>query len=221
MKTGSSSRESHEKKFANPHWAIGQFLAYQRKRFGFDSQTEFARRLGISRFYLSNIESGRTPLKLKTAWECCRLLDIHPDFLISKGSLNPGPFSVIEEPARESVEKLVTVHSTADFLSAWRPISSVVLEAMPVPIGADPEKDIDTVTSLGNTGGVNSEISKLIVRLKRATSKPGSKAALARFLGVERPRISEYLSGEKEPGGNNALLILQWVQEQERQKQKP
>jgi len=66
--------------------------------------------------------------------------------------------------------------------------------------------------------GVRSEIQKLIEQVKRKASKPGAKSNLARELGVAPARISEWLSGEKEPGGDYALRLKRWVELQERQK---
>ena len=66
--------------------------------------------------------------------------------------------------------------------------------------------------------GVKSEVKKLIERVKRKASARGAKLQLARALGVAPARISEWLSGEKEPGGEYTLKLLHWVEQQERQK---
>ena len=58
---------------------------------------------------------------------------------------------------------------------------------------------------------MSSEIKKLMARVKRKAERPGAKAELARALGVKPPRISEWLSGSKEPGGEYALRLLKWV----------
>jgi transcriptional regulator with XRE-family HTH domain len=67
------------------------------------------------------------------------------------------------------------------------------------------------VTLSSNTPNVKSEIDKLIERVKRKAERPGAKAELARALGVAPARISEWLSGEKEPGGEYTLRLLKWV----------
>ena len=41
---------------------------------------------------------------------------------------------------------------------------------------------------------------------------PGAKAELARALKVAPARISEWLSGEKEPGGDYTIKLLNWVE---------
>ena len=70
----------------------------------------------------------------------------------------------------------------------------------------------------GNTSSVKSEIKRLMVRVKKFAGLAGNKAALAKYLHVAPPRISEWLSGKKEPGGEYTLRLLKWVTEQEREK---
>jgi transcriptional regulator with XRE-family HTH domain len=64
----------------------------------------------------------------------------------------------------------------------------------------------------GKVEGVKSEIQKLIDQVKRKASGPGAKSQLARTLGVSPARISEWLSGKKEPGGDYALRLQKWVE---------
>jgi len=59
---------------------------------------------------------------------------------------------------------------------------------------------------------------KLIQRLNRATEARGSKVALAKWLGVHRQSVTDWLSEKVEPGGEITLRLLQWVEQQERQK---
>lgn len=63
-----------------------------------------------------------------------------------------------------------------------------------------------------------SEIQHLIKRLKIATAFPGMKGKLAADMKVPRPRVSEWLTGKKEPGGDTTLRLLKWVERQERAK---
>ena len=69
----------------DPVRRLGLYLNYLRRDAGIDNQSAFARKLGITVSCLANIETGRTPIKLQAAWEACRLLGIHPDYLISRG----------------------------------------------------------------------------------------------------------------------------------------
>jgi transcriptional regulator with XRE-family HTH domain len=83
----------------------------------------------------------------------------------------------------------------------------------------EPPKNDLTGTSLkSKREGVKSEIDKLIADVKRKASKPGTKSELARTLGVAPARISEWLAGEKEPGGEYALRLQNWVESPSHQK---
>lgn len=57
-------------------------------------------------------------------------------------------------------------------------------------------------------------------RLQKASAKAGGKSALAKFLGVDLSRVSQWLSDSKkttrEPGAEYALQMLKWVEQQER-----
>jgi transcriptional regulator with XRE-family HTH domain len=80
------------------------------------------------------------------------------------------------------------------------------------------KKDLTDSSLKSKTIGVKSEMQKLIEQVRRKASKPGAKSALARALGVVPARISEWLSGKKEPGGDYTLKLLHWVRSQERHK---
>jgi DNA-binding transcriptional regulator YiaG len=65
---------------------------------------------------------------------------------------------------------------------------------------------------------VSSEINELLTRVKTAMGKEwGGKAKLAKAIGVDPSRVSEWLSGKKEPGGEYALKLLKWVEKREPQ----
>ena len=74
---------------------------------------------------------------------------------------------------------------------------------------------LDSVTLNGDSEAVQLTLSALLKRLNRATLPTGKKAELADFLGVPRQRVSEWLSGKREPGGETTLKLLNWVQGQE------
>lgn len=99
-------------------------------------------------------------------------------------------------------------------------VRAVICEAFPrsTEAGDDPKKDLIGSSLKSNCDTVKSEIEELIARVKRHASRPGAKAELARTLGVAPARISEWLSDEKEPGGEYTLRLLRWVEQQERQK---
>ncbi len=100
--------------------------------------------------------------------------------------------------------------------------------ASPVPSTA-PEKSAFTcenpltlqAPSL-TSGGVKSELPKLIARLRAATSERGRKSLLAAALGVHRQCVTDWLSGKQMPNGETTLRLLAWVTAEEaKQQQSP
>jgi hypothetical protein len=79
------------------------------------------------------------------------------------------------------------------------------------------KKDLTNVSELVNVGSVKAQGPNLLERLKKATQERGKKSALAKFLGVPLVRVSQWLSGDREPGGETTLKMLHWVEQQERQ----
>ena len=77
------------------------------------------------------------------------------------------------------------------------------------------KKDLTDITPQGNTPDVHNPLGQLLRRLAHATREHGKKAALAKHLNLTMPRISEWLSGVKEPGGKNTLRLLEWVTAEE------
>lgn len=72
-----------------------------------------------------------------------------------------------------------------------------------------------------NNDAVKSLWPALKKRLQAATAKSGSKSMLAKLLNVDPTQISQWLSDSKsarEPGGEYALQMLHWVEQDERQK---
>jgi transcriptional regulator with XRE-family HTH domain len=74
------------------------------------------------------------------------------------------------------------------------------------------------VTESGKHSGVQAKLKELRVRLNQATADRGMKSRLAKFMRVPLPNVSQWLSGKREPGGETTLKLLQWVEQQERQK---
>lgn len=71
-----------------------------------------------------------------------------------------------------------------------------------------------------NIDAMQEQMQRLRDRLRRATEVRGQKAALARWLGVSMSSVSTWLAGAKKPSGETTLRLLQWVEQQERQKNK-
>ena len=73
------------------------------------------------------------------------------------------------------------------------------------------------ITDVGNVARVKSPMANLLERLNEATSQRGMKTKLAKIMGVLLANVSQWLSGEREPGGETTLQLLHWVEQQERQ----
>jgi len=80
------------------------------------------------------------------------------------------------------------------------------------------KKPIDIFSKKENIGGVKPLLPALIQRLKNVTGERGKKTALANFLDVSPAMVSQWLSGDREPGGETTLRLLTWVEQEERQK---
>lgn len=63
---------------------------------------------------------------------------------------------------------------------------------------------------------VQSEMDKLLAKIRNLTRKKGMKSRLASFLKVPPSRISEWLAGKYEPSGEVTLQLLNWVHKQKR-----
>lgn len=74
----------------------------------------------------------------------------------------------------------------------------------------------DAATS-SSVAPVKPQLPSLLERLARATAKPGKKSELSKFLSkvtkakVPLASVSRWLSGEREPGGEIALLLDYWA----------
>lgn len=64
-------------------------------------------------------------------------------------------------------------------------------------------------------------LDQLRAALRAQTAEKGAKGLLARDLNVPQARVSEWLSGKKEPAGETTLRLLNWVEQPERQQENP
>ena len=85
-------------------------------------------------------------------------------------------------------------------------------------LGGDENQELTIAAESLTTDGVKPVMPSLIQRLKRATKERGQKSALAKWLGVHRQCVADWLSGKQSPGGEYTLQLLKWVELQERQK---
>lgn len=82
--------------------------------------------------------------------------------------------------------------------------------------GDSPKEGVDTSSLKSNSSNMKSELERLIARVRSAAAMPGAKKELAHWLQVAPARVSEWLAGKKEPGGNYTLRLLRWVELRER-----
>jgi len=81
------------------------------------------------------------------------------------------------------------------------------------------KKDLTDSENAGISIAVKEQLPGLLERLKKATRQSGKKSELAkRVLRVPLASVSRWLSGDREPGGEVALKMLRWVEQQERQR---
>ena len=71
-----------------------------------------------------------------------------------------------------------------------------------------------------NNVSVKPQMANLLARLQSATKERGKKTELAAYLKVPLASVSQWLSGEREPGGETTLRLLHWVQRAEAQQTK-
>ena len=90
-------------------------------------------------------------------------------------------------------------------------------------MGREPrEKRVLTdVTVTDNVAPVKSTMANLLDRLNKATSQRGMKSKLAKVMGVPLSNVSQWLSGEREPGGETTLRLLNWVIATEAKQESP
>jgi transcriptional regulator with XRE-family HTH domain len=200
---------------------MGRFLAYLRKDFGISSQSAFAEKLKISRFYLSNIEAGRTALKLKAALDACRLLDVHPDFLISCGKNNRAPFPVLDRALKERMDALILANRMSNFVDAWAAIRDFFLHQSGDEADLIKKEELTDTATYDKTLVVKSEWLKLKKTIQEETAGAGGKSALAKRLRVDLTQLSKWLTDSdsaREPGADYTLKMQAWVNDPKRKK---
>ena len=77
------------------------------------------------------------------------------------------------------------------------------------------KETLTDVTVCDKYTSMKSPLANLRARLNRATNQRGMKSKLAKFMGVPLANVSQWLSGDREPGGETTLRLLHWVQKQE------
>jgi transcriptional regulator with XRE-family HTH domain len=76
------------------------------------------------------------------------------------------------------------------------------------------KKELANLSESAKQSGVRPLFPQLLARLRIATKERGAKSALAKHLGVPLASVSQWLSGERKPGGETTLRLLKWVEQQ-------
>jgi len=114
----------------------------------------------------------------------------------------------------------IVVFSECEFEQAG--VAIELFDGVQVPCAADEKKKLTDSSLKGILRGVKSPLQVLLARVARATAaQRGKQAALAAFLKVSPSRVSEWVRGVKEPGGDYALRLLSWVTAEEAQQKTP
>jgi len=189
---------------------IGSSIAFLRKRDANQTQAQFAKRIGVSRGHLANIESGRTPLTFSVGWKSCREVGIHPAYVCIAGNTKPEIFPELSAVENATINHWLSTAGSTPFRAVWPMLANFIQtkgENLHLTESATPAKSI----------AVKLQLPSLLERLNRATKESGKMTALADFLGVPLASVSRWLSGKREPGGEITLRLLKWVEQQERQ----
>lgn len=100
----------------------------------------------------------------------------------------------------------------------WNEVYSQLLDGWLQAEDKRTTNELTDTETLPSVADVKPKLPSLLERLKKATAETGKKSELAEFLKAPLASVSRWLSGEREPGGEVALQMLHWVEQQERKK---
>ena len=213
---------------------IGLRLAYIR-RANKMQQVTLASKLGLTPAQLSTVESGRIALRLLNGWTACKLFDTHPHWLCYGD--RKGPFPILDRKLDTYFEKALIANKNTVFSLGWPSLAWVLdenkdFQSQAIKSGQIPNlsgvetkktppienKSLTNIYECVNIQSMKTEMQQLLARLNKATANRGMKASLSKDMGVSLSTISNWLSGAREPDGQNTLKLLKWVEERERKK---
>ena len=177
-------------------WEVSRRLVISRQEAGISQET-LARKAGITRVQLANIETERTNLKFGIGWKICETLDLNPLFLAS----GQGPKKPFPKIALDS-----SIGQNADF-------ALVCVRDLKSPL--------TPITAGGNNTNVIERMPDLISELQTLTEERGMKTALADYMGVKLVNVSQWLSGKRIPNGEKTLRLHKWVMDQRAKQKSP
>ncbi len=132
--------------------------------------------------------------------------------ILAQSSFDLSPVSA---PARRVFQEFKSTSQGAAFLEVERWARSKR------PSTKESSKRVLTDTETpAKLASVKSQLDNLLADLNRLSEGHRKKTELAEFLGAPLASVSRWLSGEREPGGETTLRLIQWVEQQERQQKK-
>jgi transcriptional regulator with XRE-family HTH domain len=147
-------------------------------------------------------------------WVMVRCARIVHQELGEKTSTDPA--ECFFERALDNVERADFGAGDAEDVWSWgyKIVPASPGEIVPVPSCLLPLPIKTVLTRIAESGKlapVKSQLKNLLADLNRLTREPGKKTKLADFLGAPLTSVSRWLSGEREPGGETTLRLLEWV----------
>jgi transcriptional regulator with XRE-family HTH domain len=194
---------------------IGAALAFIRNRDAMQTQVVFAKRMGISRSHLANIESGRTPLSVSVGWNACRIFDMNPTWLCAAGNGGMNIFPMMSADKLKKIEAHLRAVWSAPLRDVWPSLAWFVEEGDAKAIKKD-EAILDKRLPLTDDSGVKEirSLPQLLIELRNLTKVRGSKVALANEMKVKRQAVDQWLSGATKPTAEMTFDLISWVEKQ-------
>jgi transcriptional regulator with XRE-family HTH domain len=153
------------------------------------------------------------------------------EFLASIGLLNDAHLKSYLADAQHRKRPWIPIPKAPFFQTEMEPVDSLKINVQLLIHAARrakppslQKKKLTEPESYANVSEVKQPLKNLLARLNYAAQESGKMSALADFLGkatghkVPLASVSRWLSGKREPGGEITLMLLQWVERQERQK---
>jgi transcriptional regulator with XRE-family HTH domain len=177
------------------------------------SRSLLADHLAISTNQLNRFERGTVSVRLGVGWRFCELTRTNP-FWLAFGEPNEraalGQFGSIPP---EDKDRLFLPRMREVRAGEKQPISHAPQHASfdPSRVKIKMLAGIGVKQYLSRMPATSSSWTALRLRLIRATSAAGAKAALAREFNVTTAAVSQWLSGASAPTAETTLRLLEWV----------
>jgi transcriptional regulator with XRE-family HTH domain len=189
----------------------------------------------FSEVYLKNFpESGVRSAAQRRAWieeinEWCQRMGLEADFksaspkkeeeLERRLLSRPVMRLILEDRDRMIIQEAFGREIQSAFAPESPPGKEVIFEARNLSL--ENVTDPVTMRKVLSTPSQN-KLRRLLDRVQRLTAARGSKAALAKTLGVPKQRVTGWLNGASAPNAETTLQLLEWATvEEAKQKNAP